>query len=83
MTTLLEAGVSHILRVKGPVYVDSLEQGIHDGHHLLVHYPTSRTTTTGLIPKPEQYVSTQLLIDKRKAGNLHPHVKPSIAYSYI
>jgi hypothetical protein len=51
----LEAGISHILWVKGPVYVDSLEQGVHDGHHpSLVHYPISRTTTAGLIPKLEQ-----------------------------
>jgi hypothetical protein len=66
------------------VYVNSLEQGVHDMHHpSLVHYPTSRTTTTWLIPKPEQYMSTRLLINKRKAGNLHRQVKPSIAYSYI
>jgi hypothetical protein len=28
-------------------------------------------------------MSTQFLINKRKAGNLHRQVKPSIAYSYI
>jgi hypothetical protein len=28
-------------------------------------------------------MSTQLLINKRKTGNLHRQVKPSIAYSYI